>query len=333
MLEVAETTPASTPGRPVLRGAALSHVAVALPQTRVTNEPIAARLGVEPNWIVSRTGIEERRAVQPGETLADLATLAGQRTLEGAGIAASELDLILLATTSADELLPNAAPLVAHALGATRAGAVDVGAACTGFLSGLSLGAAQIETGRAQNVLLIGADILTRFTDPDDRRTAALFGDGAGAVLLTSTSAPGCIGPVVLGADGAEPELLRITRESALIEMQGQEVFRHAVARMVESTVAACDAAGVALEDIDLFVYHQANARILKTVGQRLDLDPARVVDCIAAHGNTSAASIPIALDAASRDDRLHDGAKVLVSAFGAGFTWGGVVIEWKAPA
>jgi 3-oxoacyl-[acyl-carrier-protein] synthase-3 len=327
MLEAAPIT------RPLARGASLSHVKVALPETRVSNAPIAARLGVEEAWIVSRTGIEERRAVQPGETLAGLATEAAQATLDAAGLAPADVDLILLATTSSDELLPNAAPLVAHALGATRAGAIDVGAACTGFLSGLSLGAAQIEAGRAENVLLIGADILTRYTDFDDRRTAALFGDGAGAALLTAGPAPGSIGPVVLGADGSEPELLTIARDKPLIVMQGQEVFRHAVARMAESTLAACERAGVVLEDIDLFVYHQANARILKSVGQRLDLDPAKVVDCIGVHGNTSAASIPIALDAAERDGRLRDGTKVLISAFGAGFTWGGVVLEWTVTA
>ena len=328
-----ETLRTFKPPRRAARGAALSHVAVALPETRVANEPIAARLGVDPSWIVSRTGIEERRAVQAGDTLADLAARAGQATLDSAQISAEDVDLILLATTSSDELLPNAAPLVAHALGATGAGAIDVGAACTGFLSGLSLGAAQIEAGRAETVLLIGAEVLTRFTDPDDRRTAALFGDGAGAALLTPAAAPGAIGPVVLGADGAEPGLLWMSRERAVIEMQGQEVFRHAVVRLVETTLAACDAAGVALEDIDLFVYHQANARILRTVGQRLELDPASVVDCIGLHGNTSAASIPIALDAATRDNRLHDGAKVLVAAFGAGFTWGGVVVDWRAQA
>lgn len=332
MLEVMET-PQPGPAQRVTRGAGLSHVAIALPETRVTNAPIAARLGVDPEWIVSRTGIRERRAIAPGETFGGLAARAGRGTLESAGLDPSEVDLILVATTTADELLPNAAPVVAHALGATRAGAIDVGAACTGFLSGLSLGAAQIEAGRADNVLLIGADILTRYTDADDRRTAALFGDGAGAALLTAGPAPGGIGPVVLGADGSEPELLTITREKAIIEMQGQEVFRHAVARMVESTLAACEAAGVALEDIDLFVYHQANARILKTVGQRLGLDPTDVVDCIAPHGNTSAASIPIALDAARQDGRLRDGARVLISAFGAGFTWGGVVVEWGAQA
>jgi 3-oxoacyl-[acyl-carrier-protein] synthase III len=316
--------------------ATVGHVAVALPDTRVPSGDVAARLGVEPGWIEARTGIEERRVVAPGETLTGLAARAGAAALAGAGVAPEAVDLVLVATTTADDILPNAAPLVAAEIGARRAGAIDVGAACTGFLSGLALAAAQVEAGRADLVLLIGADVLSRYVDPTDRGTSALFGDGAGAVLVGAARDGGGasrVGPVVLGADGAQAELLRIGRERALIEMQGPEVFRHAVARMGEATLAACEASATPLEEIDLFVYHQANARILRAVGQRLGLDPDRVVDCIGSHGNTSAASIPIALDAARREGRLPDGARVLISAFGAGFTWGGVVVEWGAAA
>ncbi len=326
----APTAPAPAPR--VLSGAAMTHVAAALPETRIPNATIAARLGVADGWIESRTGIEERRAVAPGDTLAGLATRAGRAVIEQAGIDPLDIDLVLVATTTADHITPNAAPLVAHALGATRAGALDVGAACTAFLAGLAVATAQLESGRSDTVLLVGADILTRYTDPDDRRTAALFGDGAGAALLTRVPGAGHVGPVVLGADGAQADLLFATRERAVIEMDGQAVFKHAVNRMSEATVTACERAGVAIDDIDLFVYHQANSRILRSVGQRLGLEPARVIDCIGPHGNTSAASIPIALDAARQAGRLAEGSRVLISAFGAGFTWGGVVVEWGTP-
>lgn len=321
--------PAPRPAVGPAYGAALGHVAVALPPTRVSNAEIAEPLGVDPGWIVSRTGIEERRHAAPGDTLVDLASRAGAAALADAGVDALDVDLVLVATSTADAIIPATAPLVALALGASRAGATDVGAACTGFVAGLSMAAAAVESGRAETVLLIGAEILSRFVDRDDRRTAAIFGDGAGAALITRTGAPGRIGPVVLGADGTGGPALFATRERALIEMDGPEVFRHAIARMGEATRAACEAAGTPLESIDLFAYHQANARILRALTERLGLDPAKVVDCIGPHGNTSAASVPIALDAARQDGRLHEGAQVLLCAFGAGFTWGGVVVQW----
>jgi len=307
--------------------AAAAGLGVALPGRAVTSEAVAARLGVDAGWIVQRTGIRERRVAGPGERLSALAARAARAALADAGADPAEVDLVLVATTTADEITPAAAPLVAHAVGALGAGAVDVGAACTGFVAGLSLAAAQLESGRARSVLLVGADVLARYTDPLDRRTAALFGDGAGALLLRA-GAP-VVGPVVLGAAG-DRDLLRITRERGVVEMDGQEVFKHAVARMGDATVAACAAAGAALDDVDLFVYHQANRRILDAVGRRLGLAPERVVDCIERHGNTSAASIPLALDHARRDGRLFDGARVLVCAFGAGFTWGAGLLEWR---
>jgi 3-oxoacyl-[acyl-carrier-protein] synthase-3 len=221
---------------------------------------------------------------------------------------------------------------VAHELGAVHAGAFDVGAACTAFLSGLALGAAQIESGRAERVLLIGADFITRFTDYDDKMTAPLFADAAGAVVLGAVPADseaGSIGPIVLGADGSHARTIFATHEKRLIEMDGQEVFRGAVNRMSEVTLQALDRAGVTLEEIDLFVYHQANARITRAIGERLGLPAERVVDCIAELGNSSAATLPLALMAAELDGRLRPGARVLVCAFGAGFTWGAGVIDW----
>jgi 3-oxoacyl-[acyl-carrier-protein] synthase-3 len=325
----ATTTAAATALPFVGTSAAISAIGTKLPATVVANAEVAERIGVTDDWIVKRTGIQSRRVIAPGERLADLAAEAGRDALERGGVDASELDLVLVATTTSDELLPNAAPLVAHALGAARAGAFDVGAACTGFLSGLAIGAAQIEAGRASNVLLVGADAMSRITDPDCRQTAALFADGAGAALLSANHGEGRIGPVTLGADGSGAGLIRVERAEALIRMQGHDTFKHAVARMSEATLAALELAELDLEDIDLFVYHQANARILRAVGEQLGLPRDRVVDCIGGHANTSAATLPLALAHAREEGRLQAGARVLLGAFGAGFTWGAAVVEW----
>jgi 3-oxoacyl-[acyl-carrier-protein] synthase-3 len=296
----------------------------------VSTAELAERLGVSEDWIVSRTGIRERPVAGPDERLTDFAARAGALALERAGVEPGDVDLVLVATMTQDEVTPNAAPLVAHALGADRAGAVDLGAACTAFLSGISLGAAQIESGRAERVLLIGADFTTRIVDWDDKRTAPLFGDGAGAVMLTpAADETGSIGPVVLGADGAGGPAIQIDHSDRKLRMDGPEVYRHAVARMAEATIAAVEGAGLGLDDIDLFVYHQANGRILRALAEKLGLPSERVVDVIEKLGNSSAATLPLGLSAAERDGRLRPGARVLLSAFGAGFTWGAGVIEW----
>jgi 3-oxoacyl-[acyl-carrier-protein] synthase-3 len=312
-------------------GAAIGAIGISLPPTVVDNASVAGRIGVTDEWIVKRTGIHSRHVAAPGERLADLAADAGRAALAAAGLRANDLDLVLVATTTADELLPNAAPLVAHALGAARAGAVDLGAACTGFLSGLSLGSAQIEAGRADNVLLIGADVMSRITDPDCRHTAALFADGAGAAVLTASDGGGRIGPVSLDADGSGADCIVVERHDAFIRMQGQETFRHAVMRMADATRQALALARLALADIDLFVYHQANARILRAVAEQLGIPEHRLVDCIGGYANTSAATLPLALAHALDEGRLNDGDRVLLGAFGAGFTWGAGVVQWGA--
>ncbi len=313
------------PARP-----SILSVAAQVPAGRVTTAELAERLGVSEDWIVSRTGIRARPVAAPDERLSEFAAQAGARALSRAGVDPADVDLVLVATLTQDELMPNAAPIVAHAIGADRAGAIDLGAACTGFLSGLSLGAAQIETGRAERVLLIGADFTTRIVDWEDKRTAPLFGDGAGAAVLGPAEGDaGGIGPIVLGADGSGAAAIHIDHSDRKLRMDGPEVYRHAVARMGESTLAAVDGAGLALDDIDLFVYHQANGRILRALAERLELPSERVVDVIENLGNSSAATLPLGLVAAERDGRLRPGAKVLLSAFGAGFTWGAGVIEW----
>jgi 3-oxoacyl-[acyl-carrier-protein] synthase-3 len=299
-----------------------------LPSEVVPNRPIAERLGVADDWIVKRTGIHSRRRAASQERLSDLATRAGHAALEDAGVDAASVRLVLVATLSQDELTPNAAPQVAHELGADRAGAIDVGAACTGWLSAISLAAAQIEAGRAESVLVIGAETLTRLTNYDDRKTAALWGDGAGAVLLGS-GGDGVVGPVDLDADGALADVIVASHDDRKLRVEGHETFQSAVRRLSEATVVAIARAGLELEDIDLFVYHQANGRILRAVAERLELAPEKVADYIGEIGNTSAASIPLTLGLLREDGRLRAGQRILVAAIGAGFTWGAGIIEW----
>jgi 3-oxoacyl-[acyl-carrier-protein] synthase-3 len=327
---VLERTPA-TGGR-ATRPAAIASVAMAVPDNVVTNATVAENAGVTEQWIVHRTGVRERRHVSEGERLQDLATAAGRAALEQAGVAASDVDLVLVATVGADELLPNAAPLVALDLGADRAGAMDVGAACTGYLSGLALAAAQVESGRCEHVLVIGADVLSRFTDKTDRGTAALFADGAGATLVgPARDGEGLIGHIALHSDGAGAPAIRAATDDRIIHMQGHDTFKAAVQRLSESTVEAVEHVGLELDDIGLFVYHQANARILAAVGERLGLERGRVIDCIDRYGNTSSATLPIALADARERGMLEPGMNVLLAAFGAGFTWGAGVIQWGA--
>jgi len=322
-------SPVFEPASPRLGpGTEISGLGVALPRKVIPNGPIADRLGVDESWIVQRTGIRERRAAGPGERLADFAVLAGARALAAADLVPSEVDLVLVATMSNEELTPGAAPRVAAALGVGDAGAIDLNAACNGFVSALSVGCAQIESGRARTVLVIGADLMTRLTDPDDRTTAALFGDGAGAIVLGGAER-GRVGPIVLGSDGDHAELIRADREEGLMRVQGHDTFRHAVERMCEVSLGAAAAAGLELADIDLFVYHQANARILRAIGAQLMLAPEEMVDCIGRYGNTSAATIPLALEEADQAGSLREGSRVLLAAFGGGLTWGATVVEW----
>jgi 3-oxoacyl-[acyl-carrier-protein] synthase-3 len=327
-----ETSAPGLGGSARLRGAAIAGVGVSVPAGIVPNDEIAAQLGVDPAWIERRTGIQARHRAQPGERLDAHATRAAQRALDRAGVSPAEVDLVLVATSTADELLPNAAPLVAYALGATNAGAFDIGAACTGFLSAMNVGCAQIEAGRAECVVVVGADFMSRMVDPDDRMTAAVFGDGTGAVVLTAIDEPSRVGPIVLGSDGSGGELIYVERGEGVIHMAGHETFREAVNHLSESTVQAAEAAGVELHEIDRFVYHQANGRILRAVGERLDLPLDRVVDCIGEYGNTSAATLPMALAYSEAAGGLRYGDRVLIAAFGAGFVWGATVVEWGAP-
>jgi 3-oxoacyl-[acyl-carrier-protein] synthase-3 len=299
-----------------------------LPAEVVPNGPIAGRIGVDDAWIVRRTGIHSRHRAAPGERLCDLAACAGRRALQHARVDPLDIGLVLVATMSQDQIAPNAAPLVAHALGAERAGAIDVGSASTGWISALAIGAAYVEAGHAERILVIGAETLTRLTDFDDRTTAALFGDGAGAAVLGPDGA-GAIGPIMLRADGGLADTIVVSHEDQKIRIDGHDTFQNAVRCLSESTVSVVARAGLELDDVDLFVYHQANGRILRSVGERLGLPAAKVADYIGDIGNTSAASVPLTLDLLREEGRLRAGQRVLVAACGAGFNWGAGIVEW----
>ncbi len=323
-----ETTETSRPAAPP-RTASVLGLGHYLPDEIVSNDEIAERIGVDDEWIVKRTGIRQRRRVAPGQGVTDLAIRAGRRALADADVDPDAIDLVLVASLSQDEMTPNAAPQVAYGLGALRAGAVDVGAACSGWLSGLALAAGMLEVGRVDKVLLIGAEVLTRLANYDDRKTAALWGDGAGAVVL-GCDGGGSVGPIVLAADGGLADVITCSHEERLLRVEGHETFQTAVKRLTECSVTATERAGLQLTDIDLFIYHQANARILRAVGERLDLPADKVADYIGDTGNTSAASIPLTLGLLREDGRLRPGQRLLLAAIGAGFTWGAGTLHWE---
>jgi 3-oxoacyl-[acyl-carrier-protein] synthase-3 len=319
--------PIGPPEHPRRRTAGIAGLGRSLPPTVLENAPIAARIGVEPQWIAKRTGISARRRSGEGEGLSELAVEAGTRALAAASVDSAYLDAVLVATSAADDIVPQAAPIVAGALGADRAMAWDVGLACTGFLAGLQQGAALIESGRANTVLLIGADVLGRYTDHDDRKTAGLFGDGAAAAVLVP-GGPASIGPVVLGVD-AQRDVLFIDRTDNVVRMDGKLVYQKAIDHMEQSCRELLALAELAIDDVDLVIAHQANGRIINAVRERFGLEPERVADYVAELGNTSAASIPLALSLAADDGRLPDHGHVLLTAFGAGFSWGSAVLTY----
>jgi 3-oxoacyl-[acyl-carrier-protein] synthase-3 len=330
-------TTGSATRRSALRGpdagphgyATIGPPAMVMPETVVGNREIEERLGVKEGWIEARTGIRERRRAGPDERLASAAAEAGRLACERAGLTPADLDLICVSTMSPDRLSPNVAPVVAAELDANHAAAMDVGSACAGFISSMALATGTVESGRARHALVIGADFMSRILDRDDRRTAGLFADGVGAVTLSGGGPELCVGPVVLRTDPEGQELVYVDRRPGFIYMDGQETYRIAVDRICEAAVDAADLAGAALDEIDLFVFHQANLRILRGVAERLGADRSRVVDCIARFGNTSAASIPIALSVAYEEGRLEPGSTILFGAIGAGFTYGAFVARW----
>jgi 3-oxoacyl-[acyl-carrier-protein] synthase-3 len=310
-------------------GAVITGWGAAVPDTIVTNAELAVRLDIDEDWIFGRTGILARRIAGPTERTSELATAAAHEALTVAGVESGSVDAVIVATLTPDLQMPATACAVQAELGATGAAAFDLNAGCSGFLYATSLASALVDVGQARTVVVIGADILSRITDFSDPRSAVLFGDGAGAVVVERHLGTTRLGPFLLGADGSNPELLCIPRSKGLISMQGKDVYRRAVEAMSSSIVELCTVAGSAAADIDLVVAHQANARILAAVAARTGLPETMFLSNIASYGNTSAASIPLALTEGARDGRLTDDDLVVLTAFGAGFTWGAGLVRW----
>ena len=312
----------------------------ALPDNIVTNDDLAKRIDTSDEWIRARTGIRQRHIAREGEKTSDLALAASRAALTDAGIDAGELDMIICATTTPDESFPAVATIVQSRLGMARGAAFDLQAVCSGFIYGLSVADSLIRTGQARTVLLVGAETMSRLLDWTDRATCVLFGDGAGAVVLQAhegrgdTSDQGILN-TRLFSDGRLHDLLYAdggvssTGTAGKLRMQGKEVFRHAVANISAAMVASAEASGFAISDIDWFVPHQANQRILDGTSRKLGIDPAKVVSTVAQHGNTSAASVPLALVTAVQDGRIRRGDLILLEAMGGGFTWGAALIRW----
>jgi 3-oxoacyl-[acyl-carrier-protein] synthase-3 len=311
-----------------------------LPDNIVTNDDLAKRVDTSDEWIRERTGIRQRYIAKDGEKTSDLALGAARAALTDAGIAVEALDMIICATTTPDESFPATAPVVQSKLGMTRGAAFDVQAVCSGFIYGLSVADSLIRTGSAKTILVIGAETMSRLLDWDDRATCVLFGDGAGAVVLQAYDGKGDnsdagILNTKLFSDGRLHDLLYAdggvssTQTVGKLRMQGKEVFKHAVTNIAAAISASAEASDVALSDIDWFVPHQANQRILDGTAKKLGIDPAKVISTVALHGNTSAASVPLALVEAVKDVRIKRGDLILLEAMGGGFTWGAALIRW----
>ena len=321
--------------------AALISVASWLPEARLTNADLEQLVDTSDEWIRSRTGISERRIAAPGDATSDLAARAGTIALERAGLLPGDVDLLIVGTSTPDMLLPSTACLAQAKMGLTCP-AYDLNAACTGFIYAIEMATAMIESGRARTIMVIGADVLSSIVDYTDRGTCILFGDGAGAVVLQASDEPGVLS-VRLGADGTGADLLYVpaggsaapvTPESlaagdTYLKMNGNEVFKFAVRAIPGVTKQALADSGLTTDDVDWLVPHQANQRITDTVAQRLGIPHDRVVCRIEDTGNTSAASIPIALDSLYRDGHLRAGNVLALVGFGAGLTYGAAIVRW----
>lgn len=312
------------------------------PSRIMTNADLERMVATSDEWIRERTGIRERHIAASGEACSDLAVQAGRRALEAAGLAASDLDMILVATCTGDYPLPATACLVQHRLGATKAAACDLSAACCGFVYALSVADAYVRTGM-RHVLVIGSEVMSAITDWTDRNTCILFGDGAGAAVVSASEGERGILSTHLRSDGSLCELIAVpgggsripssekvvAERTNFIKMKGNETFKVAVRTLEEIARETLAANRLTVEDLDLYVPHQANVRILKGVMERLGLPLEKVMLNLERYGNTSAASIPIALDEAVRAGRVQDGSLIMLGAFGAGLTWASALIRW----
>jgi 3-oxoacyl-[acyl-carrier-protein] synthase-3 len=311
-----------------------------LPAKILTNAQLAKTVDTSDEWIRARTGIERRHIAEKGETTSDLAFHAAQAALKNANVGVDEIDLVIVATTTPDETFPSVATKIQARLGMTRGAAFDVQAVCSGFIYGLSVADNFIKAGQAKTVLLIGAETMSRLMDWTDRTTCVLFGDGAGAIVLRASEGTGSakdrgVLNTKLYSDGRLHDLLYVdggpstTGTTGFLRMQGKEVFKHAVINIADSILASAREAGVDVAEIDWFVPHQANQRILDGTARRLHLPGERFISTIAEHGNTSAASVPLALAVAVADGRIKKGDLVLMEAMGGGLTWGAGLVRW----
>lgn len=306
-----------------------------LPPRIVTNDDLAQRMDTSDEWIRTRTGIRQRHIADPSQTSSDLGLEASRQALASAGIAPQDVDLIIVATATPDYIFPSTACLMQAKLGIKGCAAFDVQAVCSGFVYALTIADKFIRSGQNRCALVVGAEVYSRILDWNDRGTAVLFGDGAGAVVLKADSRPGILAGV-LHADGAYADILSVPGNvcggkivgSPFLRMDGQAVFKFAVKVLDESareTLALC---GLSADDIDWLIPHQANLRILEATARKLGLDPSKLIVTVDRHGNTSAASVPLALDLAIRDGRIRPGQKVMLQGVGGGFTWGSVLVE-----
>ncbi len=306
----------------------------ALPRTRVSNAELAARVDTSDEWIVERTGIRFRHIAEPDETTASLATDAAKKALDAAGMTAADIDLIIVATATPDQTFPASATIVQERLGVPGGVAFDVAAVCSGFLYAFSVAESMIRARSAKNALVIGSETFSRILDWEDRATCVLFGDGAGAVVLSGEEGTGGVLATKLHADGRHNELLYVdggpstTGTVGKLRMRGSEVFRHAVKNLADVLREVLVEADIAASEVDWVVPHQANARIIDATVKKLGLPAERVVVTVDQHANTSAASVPLALDVAVRDGRIKPGDLVVLEAMGGGFTWGASLVR-----
>lgn len=316
-----------------------------VPERVITNADLETMVETSDEWIVSRTGIRERRVAAENEASSDLATKAAERALESAGIAAADIDYIFVATCSPDKAFPSTACLVQEKIGAVNATCMDLAAVCSGFIYGLDVARRMLNGGEETTALLIGAEKMSSLIDWTDRTTCVLFGDGAGAAVLKKVDGDeGGIGPAILGSDGRLGELLHVpaggsarpvdkevlAEKANTLKMSGQEVFKHAVTNMTSTAAAILEKGGWTIDDLALVIPHQANQRIIGAIRTRLKCPQDKIFINVDKYGNTSAASVGIALDEAFREGRIQEGDRLLMIAFGAGFTWGGVLVEWR---
>jgi 3-oxoacyl-[acyl-carrier-protein] synthase-3 len=329
---------AITNGTPV----SISGLGCHVPERVVTNDDLSKLVDTSDEWIRERTGIRERRFAGPDEALSDIALPAARSALEQAGVRANEIDLLIVATVTPDMMFPSTAAILADQLGATDAAAYDLSAGCTGFMYGIAQASGMVTAGLSRHALVVGADVLSKIVDMSDRSTCVLFGDGAGAAVIEQSAAEGFLG-FELGADGAGGVDLNlpaggsrlpssaetVTGGLHYVKMNGRQVFRFATRVLVSSAQALLAETGLAIEDVDVYVPHQANVRIIDHAVAKLGIPKEKVVVNVDRYGNTSSASIPLALAEAVADGRVHKGDTVLMTGMGAGLTWGSALLRW----